>query len=270
MTFLAALLAWLVSLSLTGDRFPDAEKLQTWVSRLVQRFGGNRWIFLVVLFVPVLLAAAVLWSLDIWLIYLLVGFAALVLAFGPGDQADRLKQYREYQENDQPDEAYRVAVDYLGLPEGLYEGGAREMDEALKYSLAYMSFQRFFVTVFWFAAFGVPGVILASLLPLLLPVFRGEPAGPLSVQLHHAINWIPVRLLTISLALVGNFAQSFAIWWRRLREFEITDQSFLVSSVDAALPDKPSAQQPEDVLVLFKRAQILWLVALALFTIFAW
>lgn len=270
MTFLTVLLAWLVSLSLTGDRFPGARPFQVWVSRWVERFGGSNWVFLAVIFVPVFLAALVLGLLDNWLVYFLAGFAALLLSFGPGDQGDRLKGYRQYQADQQPEEAYRVAVDYLGLPEGLYEGGEAEMDAALRYSLAYLLFQRFFVTVFWFVAFGAPGVILAGLLLLLLPVFKGEKAAPLAVQLHHAVNWIPVRLLTISLALVGNFAQSYAIWWRRLREFEITDRTLLVSSIDAALPSGAGIHQPEDVLLLMKRAQILWLVVLALFTIFAW
>jgi len=194
----------------------------------------------------------------------------LVLAFGPADQVDQLRAYRELQAEGADDQAYQVAVDRLGMPEGLYDNGALEVDQAVKQGLAYLLFQRFFVTVFWFVAFGAPGVVMVSLLTLIQPIFRSEPAGPLAVQMRHAINWIPVRLLTLSLALVGNFAQSFAIWVRRVREFERTDQSLLASTVRAALPGEPEAQQPEDLLLLMRRAQIMWLVVLALFTIFAW
>ena len=270
MTFLAALLAWLVSLSVTSDRLPGAEPVQKAVHRVVRRLGGSTWVFLAVLFVPALVLAAVLAWFDLWIVTFLVSLGVLLLAFGPADQVDQLRLYRDYQADEASDQAYKLAVERLGMPEGLYEQGPHEMDQAVKHGLAYLLFQRFFVTLFWFVAFGAPGVVLVSLLTMIQPVFRAETAGPLAVQMRHAINWIPVRLLTLSLALVGNFAQSFAIWVRRVRDFEHTDQNLLASSVRAALPGEPGAQHPEDLLLLMRRAQILWLVVLALFTIFAW
>lgn len=268
MVFLAAILAWLIALSITGHHLPSTQPMQQWVDRQVERFGVSNAVFLAMLLGPVFLAALVLWWVDSWLLTLLLSILALVLAFGPGDQVDQLKRYRQFRADGDDEAAYQLGIEHLGLPEGLYENGTDTMDEALKEGLAYQLFQRFFVSFFWFVAFGIPGVLLVGLLVLLEPVFRYHNGASVAIQFRHAVNWIPVRLLVLSMGLVGNFAHTFAIWLRRVREFEITDRAFLWSGIKAALPAESSAQRPEDLLLLLKRAQILWLVVLALFIIF--
>ncbi|WP_394169061.1 regulatory signaling modulator protein AmpE [Saccharospirillum alexandrii] len=273
MTFLAAILAWLVSLSLTDSRVPGRDWLAGPLEQVFTRLGGGVWVYALVVAVPVVLLAAVLGWFDLWLVTFLVSLGGLVLVFGSGDQADQLKQYREYQADDETDSAYEHAVNTLGLPEGLYEGGPQQMDEALNLSIAYQLLERFFVALFWFVAFGAPGVLLVVLVRharsvLLQMPSEASSAVSLAVQVHHAINWIPARLLTLSLALVGDFSQSFAIWLRRVRDFELVDRSLLESSLKVSLPENPDAQRPEDVLALVKRAQVLWMVVIALATIF--
>ena len=273
MTFLAAILAWLVSLSLAGSRMPTQDLVSSLISPVVARLGGRTWVYCLVLAIPVVVLVAILGWFDYWLITFLVGFGSLVLVFGPGDQVDKLKQYRQDQSDGETELSYELAVGAFDLPEGLYEGGAGQMDEALKLSLAYQLLERFFVAVFWFAAFGAPGVLLAVLVRHARIVFvdsssENSGAASLAVQVHHAINWIPVRLLTLSLALVGNFSHSFAIWLRRIRDFELVDKALLDSALKVSLPENPDAQQPEDVLAMMKRAQVLWLVVIALAIIF--
>ncbi|MHA7880064.1 MAG: regulatory signaling modulator protein AmpE [Saccharospirillum sp.] len=269
MVFLAAILAWLIALSISGQQHPGAQPLQHWIDRQVERFGASNRVFLIMLLGPVCLAGFIVWWIDIWVVSLALSVLVLVLAFGPGDQVDQLKRYRLYRADGDDDAAYQHGVEHLGLPEGLYESGSETMDEALKEGLAYRLFERFFVSFFWFVAFGIPGVLLVGLLRLLEPVFRANNGATVAVQFRHAVNWIPVRLLVLSMGLVGNFAHTFAIWLRRAREFEISDHAFLWSAIKAALPAEASAQRPEDLLLLLKRAQILWLVLLALFVIFS-
>lgn len=268
MTFLAALLAWLVSLSVTARRLPGMDSMHSFLAVLVRRLGGGTLALLLIVLLPAVLVWLLLWWLQLWWITALASLVVLVLAFGPGDHSDRLKAYRAFQDAGDDEGAYQLAVSSLGMSEGLYERGASQMDQALKQGIAYQLFQRFFVSLFWYVAFGVPGVVMASLLTLVQPLFRGEPGGALALQLSHAVNWIPVRLLTLSLALVGNFAQGFAIWVRRLREFEYVDRALLASAVRSSLPGDPYEQKPEDLLLLIKRAQVLWVVVLAVFTIF--
>jgi membrane protein required for beta-lactamase induction len=273
MTFLAAILAWLVSLSLAGSRMPTQDLVSSLISPVVARLGGRTWVYCLVLAIPVVVLVAILGWFDYWLITFLVGFGSLVLVFGSGDQADQLKQYRQLQDDGEVDEAYDLAVNAFDLPEGLYEGGVDQMDGALNLSLAYQLLERFFVAVFWFVAFGAPGVLLVVLVRHARDTFvqskeDGPSAASLAVQVHHAINWIPVRLLTLSLALVGNFSHSFAIWLRRIRDFELTDRALLETALKVSLPETPDAQRPEDVLAMMKRAQVFWLVILALATIF--
>lgn len=273
MTFLAAILAWLVSLSMSGNRMPGRELLARPLDQVFSRLGGSVWVYCLVIAVPVLLLAGILGWFDYWLVTFLVGFGSLVLVFGSGDQTDQLKQYRQYQTDGDTDRAYELAVERFDLPEGLYEGGPSQMDEALNLSLAYQLLERFFVALFWFVAFGAPGVLLVVLVRYARSVLLHMPsessaAASLAVQVHHAINWIPARLLTLSLALVGDFSQSFAIWLRRIRDFELVDRALLESSLRVSLPENPNAQRPEDVLALVKRAQVLWMVVIALATIF--
>ncbi|WP_108125999.1 regulatory signaling modulator protein AmpE [Saccharospirillum mangrovi] len=269
MTFVAALLAWLVSLSVTARRLPGMDSMHSVLAFLIRRLGGGTLALLLIVLLPAVLVWLLLWWLQLWWVSALVGFIVLVLAFGPGDQSDRLKAYRALQEEGDDEAAYQLAVSSLGLQEGLYERGASQMDQAVKQGIAYQLFQNFFVSLFWYVAFGAPGVVMSCLLSQVQPIFRGELGGTLALQLSHAVNWIPVRLLTLSLALVGNFAQGFAIWVRRLREFEYVDRALLASAVRSSLPGEPHEQKPEDLLLLVKRAQVLWLVVLAMFTIFA-
>ena len=272
MTFLAAILAWLVSLSLSGNRMPGRGMLARPLDQVFSRLGGASWVYCLVIAVPVVLLAAILGWFDHWLVSFLVGFGSLLLVFGSGDQADQLKLYRQYQIDGDTEQAYELAVENFELPEGLYEGGPAQMDAALNLSLAFQLLERFFVALFWFVAFGAPGVLLVVLVRharsiLLQMPTESSSAASLAVQVHHAINWIPARLLTLSLALVGDFSQSFAIWVRRIRDFELVDRALLETSLKVSLPDNPDAQRPEDVLSLVKRAQVLWMVVIALATI---
>ncbi|WP_028669438.1 regulatory signaling modulator protein AmpE [Saccharospirillum impatiens] len=273
MTFMAAILAWLVSLSLSGNRMPGQGVTTRPLEQVFTRLGGRIWVYVLAMAVPVLLLSAILAWFDLWLVTFLVGFGSLVLVFGSSDQVDQLKQYRQYQVDGESDRAYELAVEAFDLPEGLYEGGSEQMDEALNVSLAYQLLERFFVALFWFVAFGASGVLLVVLVRHARSILTQQPsednsAASLAVQVHHAINWIPARLLTLSLALVGDFSQSFAIWLRRVRDFELVDRALLESSLRVSLPENPDAQRPEDVLSLMKRAQVLWMVVIALATIF--
>ena len=74
----------------------------------------------------------------------------------------------------------------------IYEPGDESIDQGVQAGLAYQFLERFFVTVFWFMAFGAPGVLLAWLMSTAV---QGENVDAFCHRVKQALYWIPVRLM---------------------------------------------------------------------------
>lgn len=265
MSFLAVIIAYIVSISLSGHGEPATRWATRWHGLIAERKWGTKVQLALYALLPTLLLAALLLWVDNGLLNFVVSLGLLLLAFKSGDQPENLAEYRRKLEADDEQGAWQLAVDELGLEGQMYEPGDEEIDQGVQAGLAYLYLERFFVSVFWFMAFGAPGVLLVWLVSTAM---HSEQVDAFCHRVQQALYWIPVRLMAFTLGLMGNFAHCFQVWLEQAKDFDRNDRVLLVTCLKSALGEVNDEHMLEDTLALIKRSQLAWLVGMALLLIF--
>src|SRR3989339_1376095 len=87
-----------------------------------------------------------------------------------------------------------------------------------------MSYQRIFAVIFWFAILGATGVVLYTLVASLRIELESQDSLSGSEQsmlkstteIEAVLDWLPLRLLGLTYALVGEFSATFQAWSKAL------------------------------------------------------
>lgn len=143
------------------------------------------------------------------------------------------------------------------------------------------TYQRLFAMIFWLFLLGSGGVVLYSLVLLLddaLEFKADEKSVALrgfTLKVEAVLDWVPLRLMGLSYALVGHFTPAFQYWYKHLwtgldyTKEEATTCAFLAAGLKEE-SGGVSEQQLSEMNHLVNRALLVWLVVIALFTIGAW
>lgn len=233
---------------------------------------------------PVLLVVALLqWLLDgpvYGLVGLLFDIAVLVYAWGPRDLDVDVEAVIDA--HDAP--TRRAAIARLGLT-----GEAAALDgPALVEAVFINALQRWFGVLFWFLLLGPVGAILYRLAvhsAASADLPGNNRAGALALKT--ALDWPVAQLMTLAMALVGNFDTVFSAWRNAGGARFQLDTGFLAqaarASVRAELAEEAEEYAEEgmvqamrelpelrDAMSLVWRILLLWLAVLALFVIGGW
>jgi AmpE protein len=270
---------------------------RVWLTWLDARFpeGENLWrgrygVLLAVLppLLPVALLQFALYTPLAGVVGLLFGMAVLFYVWGPRDLDQDVSVLVEAENP----EARRDAARHLGLAgeSGLGDGGA--MIEAVFGS----ALRRWFGVLFWFLLLGAAGALLYRLVQLaadgdtadtLPPATRDGARGLLAL-----LDWPVAQLMTLSLALVGNFDTVIGAWkdadgarFRRGHAFlaaaarasvrceiaeeaqELIEEGNAPGNAWALLGELPELR---DAMSLVWRILLLWLAIVALFVVAGW
>ena len=267
----------------------------TWFGHWLQWLGtqsgeGGFWRGrhgIVLALLPVLAGVALLqWLLHaplLGFLGLLFGVVALVYAWGPRDLDVDVEAIIDA--HDAP--TRREAIARL-WPQG---EGASIDGSALVEAVFRNALQRWFGVLFWFLLLGPVGALLYRLSAL---ACEGEFARSLPAEnlmgvrtLHSLLNWPVAQLMTLSMALVGNFDAVFNAWRTAQGNTLQLDVGFLGAAARASVKSELSEEAEEyaeegmvqsmrelpelrDAMSLVWRILLLWLTVLALFVIAGW
>ena len=178
-----------------------------WVSGSagVARLGAGR-LYLLIL-VPVMLvffAVVVLHALEWQFAGHLLSLLVLVLCFGATDLRERVDTYLNDLRRNDVQAAWHDAGD---LVDGRGESNASNWQQLHAETLGAVTtayYRCYFPVIFWFVVLGVPGAFLYRLVVVL---GRGAEENE-SRRLQRILNWLdwlPLRLFGLALAVVGNF-----------------------------------------------------------------
>ena len=249
-------------------------------------FWGGRYGIALAL-APVLLVVALLqWLLDgplYGLPGLLFDIAVLVYAWGPRDLDVDVEAIIDA--HDAP--TRRAAIARLGLT-----GEAAALDgPALVEAVFANALRRWFGVLFWFLLLGPVGALLYRLSALAVD---GESATGLPEQtrvgaraLVTALDWPVAQLMTLAMALVGNFDTVFSVWREAGGTQFRLHTGFLGSAARASVRGELAEEAEEyaeegmvqamrelpelrDAMSLVWRILLLWLAVLAVFVIGGW
>ena len=276
MSFVVLLLAILVE-KFSGLR----ERLQRdggWLRELhklesSQSLGNKPWWILIIL---IALPAAVLGMLLVVLHPVAYGLLALpihllvvIYSLGRGDLLGGLGPFRDAWRRGDLQAAAHVAERDLGVSA---DSGEQLLDKVQGH-LLWQAYQSFFAVIFWYFLLG-PVVVLSYRLLALAAEHSQNPAlVERAEQLRHAFDWLPVRLLAASFALVGNFAAVSRVMLHELLSWDISAAQ-LINKAGCAAAEIPAPQAgPEGVTsldtlwALLLRAAVLWYACFAVWAL---
>ena len=277
MSFLVLLLAvWIEKFSALRRRI---QRDGPWLNQLSRLESNPRsakrpwWILMVTVVLPLVVLALVLvivGSVAYGWLALPIHLLVLIYSLGRGDVKATLGSFRDACRRGDQEAAVLVAERDLGVQAENEEqllGGAQTY-------LLWQIYQGFFAVIFWYFVLGPVAALAYRLLALASEHGKTPALVERATQARHAFDWVPVRLLAASFALVGNFVAVSRVMLSELLNWNIS-ASRLISKVGCVAGEVPApvvgveGVNILDVLwELLIRSAIVWYVGFALITLF--
>lgn len=248
-----------------------------WLAQLQRLQQGSLqqapWLCLAVLvLLPVLALGLVLLILEPlaygWLA-LPVHLLVLIYSLGRGDLLAALGPFRDAWRRGDGQAAYHVAERDLALQP---EDGTLLLLQVQGH-LLWQAYQSFFAVIFWYLLLG-PMAALAYRLLAMSAEHAEQPAlRERAVQLRHAFDWLPARVLAASFALVGNFVAVSRALLHELLSWDISAAQVVIRAGRAAgeMPEPVMGEAGVDTLdqlwQLLIRAAVVWYAGYALWVL---
>ena len=276
MSFLVLLLAlWIEKFSALRHR---VQRDGGWIRELnklesSERLAKQPWLVLTILvLLPVALLALLLVVLEpvaYGLLALPVHLLVVIYSLGRGDLLGGLGPFRDAWRREDLQAAAHVAKRDLNIGA---DSGEQLLDRVQAH-LLWQAYQSFFAVIFWYFLLGPVAALAYRLLALAQEHGQNPALVERAAQLRHAFDWVPVRLLAASFALVGNFVAVSRVMLHELLNWNISAAQLINKVGLAAGEIPPPTVGPEGVNTLdclwelLLRAAVLWYAGFALWTV---
>ncbi|MCM2462248.1 regulatory signaling modulator protein AmpE [Pseudomonas sp. CG7] len=278
MSFLVLLLAvWIEKFSALRLR---VQRDGGWLRELNKLEASPRWVnrpWLVLtsmVLLPVALLALLLWVLEpvaYGLLALPVHLLVVIYSLGRGDLLAALGPFRDAWRREDLQAAAHVAKRDLDIE----ADDGEQLLERVQGHLLWQAYQSFFAVIFWYFVLGPGAALSYRLLALAAEHSQTPGVAERAAQMRDAFDWVPVRLLAASFALVGNFVAVSRVMLHELLNWNISaaDRIDKVGLVAGEIP-KPVAgpdgiNSLDRLWELLLRAAVLWYAGFALWTVLA-
>ncbi|WP_434701578.1 regulatory signaling modulator protein AmpE [Pseudomonas sp. D1-36] len=278
MSFLVLLLAvWIEKFSALRQR---VQRDGGWLGELNKleaspRWGNRPWLVLVMMvLLPVSLLALLLWVLEpvaYGLLALPIHLLVVIYSLGRGDLLADLGPFRDAWRREDLQAATHVAKRDLNID----ADDGEQLLERVQGHLLWQAYQSFFAVIFWYFLLGPVAALSYRLLALAAEHSQNPGVAERAAQLRHAFDWVPVRLLAASFALVGNFVAVSRVMLHELLNWNISAAD-LIDKVGLVAGEIPTPVAGPDGInsldrlwELLLRAALLWYAGFALWTVLA-
>lgn len=276
MSFLVLLLAlWIEKFSALRHR---VQRDGGWIRELnklesSERLAKQPWLVLTILVLfPVALLALLLLVLEpvaYGLLALPVHVLVVIYSLGRGDLLGGLGPFRDAWRREDLQAAAHVAKRDLDI----CADSGEQLLERVQGHLLWQAYQSFFAVIFWYFVLGPVAALAYRLLALAQEHGQNPALVERAAHLRHAFDWLPVRLLAASLALVGNFVAVSRVMLHELLNWNISAAQLINRVGLAAGEIPPPVVGPEGINTLdclwelLLRAAVLWYAGFALWTV---
>ncbi|VVM50040.1 regulatory signaling modulator protein AmpE [Pseudomonas fluorescens] len=276
MSFLVLLLTvWVEKFSALRHR---VQRDSGWIRELNKleaspRLSERPWLVLtVVVLLPVALLGLLLVVIEpvaYGLLALPIHLLVVIYSLGRGDLLGDLGPFRDAWRREDLQAAVHVAERDLGI----CADSGEQLLERVEGHLLWEAYQSFFAVIFWYFLLGPVAALSYRLLALAEEHGKNPALAERAGQLRHAFDWVPVRLLAASLALVGNFVAVSRVMLHELLNWNISAAQLIekVGLVAGEIPAPVAGAEGIDNLdriwALLLRAAVLWYAGFALWTV---
>jgi len=230
------------------------------------------WTLAILVLAPVALLVLLLHVLEpvaYGLLALPVHLLVLIYSLGRGDIKASLGPFRDAWRRGDDQAALHVAERDLGLA----ADDAQSLLVRVQGHLLWQAYQSFFAVIFWYFLLGPAAALAYRLLALSVENSRQPALKARAEQLRHALDWLPVRVLALSFALVGNFVAVVRVMLHELLNWHIS-AGHLVARVGRVADNGPEDEDTQRGLgrldslwELLLRCAVLWYACFALWTV---
>ncbi|MCV4281530.1 regulatory signaling modulator protein AmpE [Pseudomonas capsici] len=276
MSFLVLLLAvWVEKFSALRQR---VQRDGPWLKELARlesspRTASRPWIMLALLILlPLLilhLALTIVGSVAYGWLALPIHLLVLIYSLGRGDLLAALGPFRDACRRGDEQAAVHVAERDMGV----LADNSEQLLEGVQSYMLWQAYQSFFVVIFWYFLLGPVAALAYRLLALAAENGKTPALVERATQLRHAFDWIPVRLLAASFALVGNFVAVSRVMLHELLNWNISAAQLIArigrvaSEVPAPVMGADGVTSLDMLWELLIRAAIVWYAGFALWTL---
>ena len=276
MSFLVLLLAvWIEKFSALRHR---VQRDGGWVRELHKleaspRMANRPWLILVVLvLLPVALLGLLLVVLEpvaYGLLALPVHLLVVIYSLGRGDLLAGLGPFRDAWRREDLQAAAHVAKRDLDI----CADSGEQLLERVEGHLLWQAYQSFFAVIFWYFLLGPVAALSYRLLALAEEHGQNPAVVERAAQLRHAFDWVPVRLLAASFALVGNFVAVGRVMLHELLNWNISAAQLIekvglvAGEIPAPVVGPDGINSLDRIWELLLRAAVLWYAGFALWTV---
>lgn len=242
----------------------------------------NKWLAIVVVILPVFVILGVLHNLLssrlFGLFYLVLAAVVLLLCMDARNLKVQLAKYLDHAASQNTEAAANDIKEVIAsisdepVPQSL-----PELNRFVTKLIFIQNYTQIFSVLFWFVLFGIYGASGYAVIALLrrTAVKVDGSFGEIASSCHtiqNILDWVPVRVLGLSYALVGQFTQTFGYIMRNLKMGLKDSLIFSVgtglSSLGSNLEETTSTlQENYAALSLIDRAMIVWIMIIALITL---
>lgn len=237
------------------------------------RLANRPWLVLVLtILLPVALLGLLLVVLEpvaYGLLALPVHLLVVIYSLGRGDLLGELGPFRDAWRREDLQAAAHVAERDLGI----CADSGEQLLQQVQSHLLWQAYQSFFAVIFWYFLLGPVAALSYRLLALAAEHSRNPAVAERAAQLRHAFDWLPVRLLAASFALVGNFVAVSRVMLHELLNWNISAAQLIdkVGKVAGEIPAPVTGPEGinslDQLWELLLRAAIVWYAGFALWTV---
>ncbi|MEH6344972.1 MAG: regulatory signaling modulator protein AmpE [Bermanella sp.] len=257
------------------------QRNQVWFNRLLAHFNvldmkplGQIFVFTIMVVFPCMLLAMLMNNLSGIVggtIGVIIQVCVFLYVLGRDDFSQRVESYKSCWNREDYQGAFNCAQKFLKIDEQVDSQSPFQLHQSVRQAIIFAWFIRFFVFVFWFLVAGISGAFAC----LLTYWFYQKFNLPWLKSLLGALEWLPSRLLALSIALAGDFTKSFPEALKFATDFQSSSKSVLVGTTfkanaqnEASFDCTLAQESLNDANQLMFRCAVIWLIAVAFLTLF--
>ncbi|ALI00539.1 hypothetical protein C1Y08_08570 [Pseudomonas sp. FW306-02-F02-AA] len=276
MSFLVLLLAvWIEKFSALRHQ---VQRDSGWLRELAKyeaspKLANRPWLVLALLVLfPVALLGFLLLVLEpvaYGLLALPVHLLVVIYSLGRGDLLGGLGPFRDAWRREDLQAAALVAKRDLDI----CADSGEQLLQKVQAHLLWQAYQSFFAVIFWYFLLGPVAALSYRLLALAAEHGKNPAVVERAAQLRHAFDWLPVRLLAASFALVGNFVAVSRVMLHELLNWNISAAQLIenvgvvAGEIPAPVAGPEGVQNLDQIWELLLRAAVVWYAGFAIWTV---
>ena len=242
-------------------------------------FNGPLGTLLILLPVIVPVVAIDYYLSGLWLLFG-IAFSVLILlyCFGPRDLEAEVEAFVDARRRGDEESACWHAAELIGSDDEV--DNSAELTKRIMENIFIQANERLLAVVFWFVVLGPGGALLYRLSSLISAELDEGDNGVMEagLRLHLLLAWMPARLCAIAYALAGSFVEAIHDWRQVKASWFESSRKILIASGFGALrvesteieDDSRACEQVSECMALVRRAVLVFLSLMALFTLAGW